>query len=232
MRRPKAILFDHDGVLVQSEPLHWAAWEKLLAELGLGYSIDVVRRSVGKTGPQILAAILDAEKPGWSRDEYDLDRLAFRKNEIYLASAQTGLKPYPGVVDGLHWLRAHGIKRAVVSNAKRRELEGALRGLQMTDLFDVVISRDEIQPPKPHPAPYLFGAASVGEEPADCVAIEDSPPGLEAALTGRIPTAAVTTNFPREQLERPVPGRPDLRPVWIGEGMIAFFDWIRSLPTD
>lgn len=229
MKLPRAILFDHDGVLVASEPLHWAAWAELCRELGLTYDDALIRSMVGKTAPEIITTVLNKHRPGWSPAELDPHALARRKNDFYLASAATGLRAYPGVLEGLQWLRSAGVRAAVVSNAKKRELEAALVQLGLMPWFDLVLSRDDIQPPKPDPAPYLFGAASLGVDVEDAIAVEDSPPGLEAALMARIPTAAVMTNFPREVLEAPVPGRPDLRPVWVGASMVEFFAWLRGM---
>jgi HAD superfamily hydrolase (TIGR01509 family) len=231
MRRPRAILFDHDGVLVASEPLHWMAWEKLLAELKIPYDNPEMRSYVGRTAPEIMAKLLDRHRPGWDASQFDIHALARRKNDYYLAAAESELQPYPGVREGLQWLRDSGIRAAVVSNAKRRELEAALGQLQLADYFDQIISRDDVPAPKPDPSPYLQGAALLGFRPADCVAIEDSPPGLEAALRAEVPAAAVMTNFTREKLERPVPARPDLQPSWIGPSIVEFFDWLRSLPA-
>ncbi|MCM2324462.1 MAG: HAD family phosphatase [Oligoflexia bacterium] len=229
MKLPRAILFDNDGVLIASEELHREAWRQLLVELKLPVDFEQIHASIGKTAPRILAQLLDRHQPGWNPENYDLDLLARRKNDTYLQLAETELKPYPGVREGLQWLRAQGVRAAVVSNAKRRELTAALTRLDLLSYFDAVVSRDDIQPPKPNPAPYLFAAACVGEDPAQCLAVEDSPTGLEAALVGKIPGAAIATNFSPEILSAPVPGRPDLRPVWIGNSMEELFAWLRTL---
>lgn len=225
---PKAILFDHDGVLVASEPLHWAAWEKLLMELGIPYNGSEMRTFIGKTAPEIMVELLNRYVPGWNPAQYNPTELARRKNDFYLAAAQTGLRAYPGVIDGLEWLRAQGIRTAVVSNAKRRELDTGLGLLGLKSQFDVVVSRDDVSAPKPDPAPYLFAAAILGVPPAECLAVEDSPPGLISALLAKIPSAAVETNFPRSHLELPVPGQPELTPEWIGPSMSEFFDWLKG----
>src|SRR4051794_17500946 len=91
--RPKAILFDHDGVLVASEPLHWAAWEKLLAELGIPYNGAEMRTYVGKTAPEIMILLLNRYHPDWDPSKYDVDELARRKNDFYLAAARSDLRP-------------------------------------------------------------------------------------------------------------------------------------------
>jgi HAD superfamily hydrolase (TIGR01509 family) len=228
MKKPRAILFDNDGVLIASEPLHWNAWEHLLSELGVPYNNAEMRAFVGKTAPEILVTLLNKYSPGWDRAEHDVLALAQRKNDIYLKLAHTQLQAYPGVRDGLEWLRSQGIGTAVVTNAKRREMESALRITALWDLLDVHISRDDVPAPKPDPSPYLMAAASLEAEPHECIVVEDSPTGLEAGLTAKIPSAGVTTNFPASALRMPIPGRPDLMPIWIGKDLAEFFGWLRN----
>lgn len=226
---PRAILFDHDGVLVRSEPLHWKAWREVLRELGLPYVENEIQTMVGFTAPQIMTAILNKHRPGWDPQTYDVHALAKAKNDRYLVSAQTELTTYPAVRELLLWMKEAGIKSAVVSNAKRRELESALKWIGIHDLFDLIISRDDAGVPKPDPTPYLMAAASLGFEPHECLAVEDSPTGIESALVGKVPAAAVLTNFPRYVMESPVPGRPDLKPVWVGESIQALWDDLRRV---
>jgi beta-phosphoglucomutase len=226
---PRAVLFDYDGVLVTSEPIHLSAWMQLLAELNLPTDAQLVQANVGKTAPEIISSLLSHYKPGWSAEEYDVVALALRKNDHYLSLAQTRLQPYPGVKEGIEWLHSQKILTAVVSNGKRRELEKTMRMLGLYDLFDQIVSRDDVRAHKPDPTPYLFAAANFDLEPQDCIAIEDSPTGLEAALMARIPSAGVTTNFTRKALEFPVPGRSDLKPIWIGDSMNEFFAWLKTL---
>jgi HAD superfamily hydrolase (TIGR01509 family) len=228
MKHPRAILFDNDGVLIASEPLHWNAWEALLAELGLPYNNAEMRTFVGKTAPEIILALLNKYSPGWDRARHDLVALAQRKNDIYLKLAHSQLSAYPGVVEGLKWLRARGIKTAVVTNAKRRELEASMKITGLGSLIDLHVSRDDVSAPKPDPAPYLYAAACLAAKPSECIVVEDSPTGLEAALMGKIPAAAVMTNFPASSLQTPVPGRPNLMPIWVGADPAEFFGWLKT----
>lgn len=227
--KPKAILFDHDGVLVTSEELHFLAWQQLLKEMGLPWKDIKLDGLVGRTAPQILVVLLDKFKPGWSTAEYDVDALAMTKNNYYLEYAKTQLGLYPGVREGLEWAKREGIPCAVVSNARRRELVASLSMLKIESYFKVVLSRDDVPKPKPDPGPFEFAAASLGFSPKQCIAIDDSPTGLEGALLAGCITASVTTNYQRRDLETPIPGRPDLRPVFISETMDEFFVWLQGL---
>lgn len=228
--RPKAILFDHDGVLVTSEELHHAAWSQLLEnELKLQIEELNFHTMVGKTSIEILKMILDHHRPGWKREEYDLDALSLRKNDYYLKIAQTGLALYPGVIDGLKWMRREGILAAIVSNAKRREIEFSVTNLKLTPFFEILLSRDDVPRAKPDPSAFQTAVDHLGFQNSECIAIDDSPTGLQSSLLAGIPTASVTSNYPREFLTSPVPGRPDLKPIWIGDSMIEFFRWVKSL---
>jgi beta-phosphoglucomutase len=228
IRLPRAILFDHDGVLVRSEPLHWRAWREVLKELGLPFDEKEIQTLVGFTAPQVMSQLLDKYRPGWTAAEFDVHALAKSKNDHYLHSAQTELQTYPSVRELLDWCRQVDIKTAVVSNAKRRELESALKWSGIFECFDVIISRDDAGVPKPDPTGYLMAAASLNFAPEQCLAVEDSPTGIEAALVGKVPAAAVLTNFSRPVMEAPVPGRPDLRPVWVGESILQLFEDLRK----
>lgn len=228
-KKPRAILFDHDGVLVASEALHWAAWERLSKEIGIPFDESRVRAAVGKTAPQILTLMMSWFRPEWDGNPDQLKAWVDRKNDIYLEEAKKGLTTYPGVLSGLQWMRSEGILAAVVSNARRRELTAMLDHLGLTPYFQTIISREDAQSAKPNPRPYLYATEILGVDPQDCIAIEDSPPGLEAALMAKIPTAAVLTNFSPDVLKNPVPGRPDLGPFWIGNSMVEFFKMIASL---
>ncbi len=231
MKLPRAILFDNDGVLVSSEPRHRAAWGRLLVDLGLPYFEEELASMAGRTAPKILVDLLDKYRPGWDPARHDVDALVLRKNDYYLESLRTeGLPAYPGVREGLMWLRSQKISIAVVSNAKKRELEFALSSSRLVEFFDLVISRDEAPKPKPDPAGYLYAASYFGVEPGHALVVEDTPPGIQAGLMGGIPCAAVLSSFSRETMTTPVPGRPDLQPRIIVESMPELFEWLSQLP--
>ena len=225
-RRPKAILFDNDGVLIESESLHMAAWAKMLSQYQIPASISELEALVGRTAPQIMRTFLDRYRPGWSSSEFNLDEIALRKNDLYLEEVRTHLKLYPGVREGLEQFRAAGIQMAIVTNAKRRELEASLDALGTREFFSTLISRDDVSEPKPSPMPYLTAAAVCGVELFEALVVEDSPPGLEAGLMSGIPTVGMLSNFDESQLQSPVPGRPDLKPIALHSDMRTFVKWV------
>jgi beta-phosphoglucomutase-like phosphatase (HAD superfamily) len=133
-------------------------------------------------------------------------------------------------VEGLIWLKSHSIPAAVVSNARRNELESTLRHLKIFDFFSEILSREDVVRFKPDPMPYLLAAATLGIEIQNCLVVEDSPTGLEAGLVAGAPTVAVETTFPKNALKFPVPGRPDLTPLRIEKSPQAVFEWLKRLP--
>ncbi len=224
---PKAVLFDNDGTLVASEPLHWHAWGALMKELRIDYDPELIRAQVGQTAPVILGRLLDKYRPGWKPRDYNLSQLAVRKNDIYLEGLEGRLQSYPQTVECLKWLRAQGIRTGVVSNAKRREMMRAVTVTGLLPYLEVQVSRDDAPAAKPNPAPYLVAAAQLDIKPEDCLVMEDAPPGLESGLLAGMRCVGVTTNFSREILEAPVRDRPDLRPVAIVDSMAEFFEWLK-----
>jgi beta-phosphoglucomutase len=224
----KGILFDHDGVLVSSEHLHFEAWKEMLKGLGINIQDSHFNQMVGRPAPKIMESLLDEFRPGWKPEDYDIDALALRKNDIYLKLAQQGLAAYPGVIEGLKKLKSKGIKCGVVSNAKRRELVFSVERLKLSEYFDVVLSRDDVTRPKPDPIAFESGALQLGLLPSECLAIDDSPTGLHSALLAGIPCVSITSSYPEHYLTKPVPGRPDLKPFKIFGSMTEFFLWLED----
>lgn len=198
---PKAFLFDHDGVLVSSEDLHFMAWKKLFFDLRMDESKILLHELVGRSAPEILKYILDMQRPGWSTADFNLDQLAYQKNNYYLEFAKNSLAAYPGVIPSLKKIRALGIQTAIVSNAKRRELDYSMDRLGLRPLFDAHFSRDELPAPKPDFRAYLTAAKALGREPQECLGVEDSTTGLKALQNSGIGSIAILTNYARKELE-------------------------------
>ncbi len=171
----KAVLWDMDGVLVDTAPFHFQAWRALFASLGRDVSEEEFRRTFGLRNDDILRAILGDMPPERLRE------LGNRKEELFRDAIRGKVTPLPGVVDVVRRLRDRGVKQAVVSSAPRRNVETILHALSLTGAFDALVAEEEVQRGKPDPQGYLLGADRLGVAPAACVVVEDAPAGVEAA---------------------------------------------------
>jgi HAD superfamily hydrolase (TIGR01509 family) len=222
---PRAILFDHDGVLAASEVLHMLAWEKMLLEKGIPFRREDFHDQIGKTSPEILVTLAAKHKPHLRLSPDQIYEWTDLKNVYYrhLLQEGPGMAPYPGVPEGLAKMKQMGIQAAVVSNARRNELVAGLQATGLFPHFAAIVARDDVPAPKPDPGHFLAACHLIGVEPSQCIGIDDSPTGLQSSLLAKIPTATVTNSFPRKHLEQPVPGRPDLKPFRIFSSMEEFF---------
>ena len=171
----KAVLWDMDGVLVDTAPFHYQAWRALFAGLGKDLSDEEFRRSFGLRNDDILRANLGDMPPARLRE------LGRRKEELFREAIRGKVQPLPGAVALVRRLRESGVKTAVVSSAPRRNVETLLDALELADAFDELVAEEDAERGKPDPQGYLAAAERLGERPEDCVVIEDAPGGVEAA---------------------------------------------------
>jgi len=171
----KAVLWDLDGVLVDTASFHFQAWRELFAGEGKEIGEEDFRRTFGLRNDAILREILG----GLPRQR--VEELSRRKEELFRAKIAGGVTPMPGVPALLERLRQTGRKTAVVSSAPRQNVEALLRGLRIEDAFDVIIAEEDTSRGKPDPQGYLLAAERLGAAPEECAVIEDAPAGVEAA---------------------------------------------------
>ncbi|MCC4907433.1 HAD family phosphatase [Microbacterium sp. cx-59] len=173
---PAAVLWDMDGTLVDTEP-YWMAAEKPLVEsYGGTWSHEQALTLVG-LGLEDAARILQQAGVRLSTGEI-IDTLTA---SVMTALAEQGIPFRPGARELLADLRAAGIKTALVTMSLRR-MALTVTDLMDFDAFDLVIAGDDVVRPKPFPDPYLQACTALGVDPADTVAIEDSPNGLRSAV--------------------------------------------------
>ncbi len=196
-KAPFAVLWDMDGVLVDSAPYHYRAWKDTFAEEGLALDEATFRRTFGQRNDAIIADVLG---PGLPPER--VAAIGAAKEQRYRALiARKGLTPLPGALDWLHRLYRRGIPQAVVSSAPRENIEAILRALGMSGLFQALVSGEEVERGKPDPASFLLAAQRLGMPPKRCVVVEDAPAGVEAAHRAGMACLAVATTHPRERLE-------------------------------
>lgn len=173
---PKAVFWDMDGTLIDSEPLHDEALEVALRSLGLQPPPDLHRRVLGIAAPEVYEMM---------RKEVGLDlpfdRWIAMKYAHYLREAPR-LKARPGAVEIWKDLKARGVAQAVVSNSDRLVVEANIRTLGLAEAGMRTVTRNDVREGKPHGEPYLRAAWLFDLDPADCAVMEDSWTGTIAGL--------------------------------------------------
>lgn len=197
----KAIIFDCDGTLVDSEGSHIAAWELVTLESGKELDIEDRLQFVGKPDTIIAKALIE------HLDNHTIEALLNKKNRYFVNFLKEGFPPITGTVNFLQQLINYkeqlGIKLAVASAASKHEILINLKNLGLENAFDVILSgendldtyRDEEGVNKPKPYIYLKAAELLGVLPSECVAIEDSFSGVSAASAAGCITIAIPTQL-------------------------------------
>ena len=196
-----ACLFDMDGTLCDTDPLHHEVFSNLLLAHGKNGGVPIDddffhKHIAGRTNEDIFADLW----PELSVPEREA--MWEKKEEDFRALAATKLRRLPGLTELLAWIDARGIRKVAVTNAPRPNAELMLRALGLEQYFEHVVIGTECARAKPHPDPYLEGMRLLGAADASrCVAFEDSPAGATAAVAAGIPTVGVTTSQPASALE-------------------------------
>ncbi len=186
----KAVIFDLDGVLVTTDELHFEAWKRLAEELGItDFTKDDNARQRGVSRMASLEVVLEKTDRKFSEDEKLA--LAEKKNGMYVKSLESldRSAALDGVFDFITYLRNNGIKIAVGSASKNTPV--ILEKTNLADKFDAVSCGLDTQKSKPDPEVFLIAANKLGIAPAECVVIEDSDAGIEAAKSGGMYAVAV-----------------------------------------
>lgn len=188
-----AILYDLDGTIVNTDPLHYQAWQELLRDYDL--EIDTVfykTHMSGRLNPAIVQELLPDLSPQAVQHFSDRKEARFRE----LAPELT---PLPGLCKLIAWADARELKQAVVTNAPRQNADYMLGVLNLQEKFAQVIVSEEIGIAKPDPAPYQYILNKFGLTPEQALAFEDSPSGIRAATGAGIPTVGIaSTQAPRD----------------------------------
>jgi beta-phosphoglucomutase family hydrolase len=183
----RAYLFDCDGTIVDSMPLHYIAWKKALAEWNCGFEEELFYSWGGRPVKEIIATL--NQMHGLNMP---VDTVAKRKESLYF-ELEDELKAIPEVVEQIE--AKHGrIPLAVVSGSRRNSVVHSLSALSLLDKFDVLVCAEDYERGKPAPDCFLTAAARLGVEPRDCLVFEDTEMGIEAATAAgmasvRVPTA-------------------------------------------
>ncbi|MBX7167151.1 MAG: HAD family phosphatase [Pirellulales bacterium] len=177
MRRPRAVVFDLDGLLFNTELLYPIVGEELLRRRGCQITKQLLDEMMGRPARVSLQLMID-------RHQLDatVEQLNAESAEIFVELLDTRLAPMPGVVELLAALEAAGIPKAVATSSGRAFVVDVLGRFSWEPRFEFLLTAEDVVQGKPHPEIYLKAASRLGREPADVLVLEDSANGCRAAV--------------------------------------------------
>lgn len=205
--RAEAVIFDFDGVIVDTEPLHYAAFQRTLEPLGLHFSWDeYIETYIGFDDRDAFRHAFSTKGTALSKDE--LHSLIEQKAAYFKDVIGSGVSAYPGVLDLIYLLHANKSPLAICSGALRADIDPILVMLGISEYFDVIVTADDVAASKPDPECYrlafqrLQSAHQNSFSKDSTVAIEDTPAGISAAKAAGLIVVAVTNSYPADRLSQ------------------------------
>jgi len=201
----KAVIFDFDGVVADSELLHYKALNRAFATRGLDVPKEIHwRKYLGYTDLENIMAVNEDYKMKWTED--DVRQLAELKTANFHALARTEAPIIDGVEEFVETLNDNGYPLAICFCAIREDIDIMLEHSGFADAFDVIVSANDVQKGKPDPEGYLLALEKLNIKTSkkinacECVVIEDSHWGLQAAQAAGMHRIAVTNTYPKDHL--------------------------------
>ncbi|MCO5557076.1 hypothetical protein L7F22_010632 [Adiantum nelumboides] len=195
----KAVLFDIDGTLCDSDPLHYLSFREMLQEVGFQGGVPIteeffIENISGRENFYIGVSLF----PEWEQDRRD--KFLSDKEARFRSIAAQQLKPVEGLDTLCQWIEKQGLKRAAVTNAPRVNAELMISLLGLSSFFEVVIVGGECERAKPYPDPYQKALKHFGLQPEQAFVLEDSATGIKAAVTAGVAAVGVATRNPEQSL--------------------------------
>ncbi|MBC8277534.1 MAG: HAD family phosphatase [FCB group bacterium] len=191
----QAVLFDLDGVLIDSMSAHANAWQTVFAEFG----VDLPRMEILLREGEKAELSMDelCEKYGVELTAPEKTAMLAKKRQIYSENAPKSM--YTGAGDVLQRIHDEGYRMALVTGSVAKNLERIMTAEQLA-LFEVIITGKDVKNAKPDPEPYLTALKKLGLQPEVCLVVENAPLGIQAAKAAGLKVAAITTTLGREVL--------------------------------
>jgi HAD superfamily hydrolase (TIGR01509 family) len=190
----RALLFDLDGTLAETDSLHLPTWVDTLEPYGVEVDEEFYRdRISGRSTGEIVRELLPHLTAEENRLVGDAKEASFRDRAVELESL-------PGLIDFVERGRTSGMKIALVTNAPEENVEAILLALELRDYFDMVVLADEVEAVKPDPAPYRAALKKAGVPAEEALAFEDSISGISSSVAAGIPTVGIASSQDPERL--------------------------------
>jgi HAD superfamily hydrolase (TIGR01509 family) len=188
------LIFDFDGVLANSEPLHAIAVENAFKEMAIPITPEDLHSAIGLSDPDFFSKMVIKYKKA---DDPDLVKaMLMRKRVLYMEIAQERIAPLPGVAELLE--ATDELPKAIATTCMQKTVNPLLENMKLRNHFRLLVGWDDVEHCKPHPEPYLKAAQGLGLKAGECMAFEDSPTGAKAAIDAGCVVTAVLTNFKRD----------------------------------
>ncbi len=200
LQKSHGVLFDMDGVILDSMPYHVQAWKDAFGDKDLEVDERLFYLYEGAIEPEVACKLFSQN--GARLSLQDFFQIHHLQKQYFLERYSNCVKPFAGVAELLEWLKAEGIKIALVTSSHDEILDAVLPK-QLKILFDCIVTGDNIKRRKPHPDPYLAGISGIGIKAGNGnVAIENAPAGIESAQKAGLKCIALTTTLNRKYLKK------------------------------
>ncbi|MBV9226521.1 MAG: HAD-IA family hydrolase [Acidobacteriaceae bacterium] len=177
MNTARAVLWDMDGTLVDSEELHWLSWRETMVAVGIPITYEQFLASFGKRNDSVLAGWL-----GPAATSERIEKISDLKDALFRDLVRAnGISALPGVPSWVNRLHREGWLQAIGSSAPRRNIEVVLEALGLMERFGSIVSAEDVKRGKPDPEVYITAASRVGAPSQRCIVVEDAVAGIEAA---------------------------------------------------
>lgn len=193
--KDKAVIWDMDGVIADTAPYHFKAWQQVFKKRGVEFTEADFKRNFGRRNDTIIRDIL-----GEGLSQSDIDAIVSEKEEGFRYRVRHNIKPLPGAIELIKSLGEYGFSIALASSAPIENIQLVLEGLGISDYFQAIVWGREVKEGKPSPQGFLLAAKKLGLAPESCIVIEDAVAGVTAAKRAGMHCLAVTNTHPRMSL--------------------------------
>lgn len=205
MKKQYCVIFDMDGVLADTGPIHFKSWIMIANELGIKIAKEFFEETFGQQSIPIMRKLA-----GPNINQLEIEKFAALKEKYYRDMVKDKIIPLPGVISLIKLLKEKKFKLAIGSSGPPENIDLLLNGLKIKQYFDVIISAKDVKKGKPAPDVFLIAAKRLNIAPKRCLVIEDAPVGLEAAIRAGMKSIALTTTHNEDELSNADFVCPDL----------------------